>query len=119
MVSNGMLKIRVSDFKKSLDFYHKALGFKIEQEVKGKWAELSGNDMYIGLKADKSVKPKKRGSAGNISLGFEATGGIDKEAARLKKMGIKVEADPKADGESDWRFAWFKDPDGNEIYLWE
>ncbi len=110
MFSDAFVSIMVSDMAKALNFYSKILGMKIEFKSKY-WSELSGPGIWIGLHAS----DKKGKKIGRISIGFVVKD-IHKEINILNKKKIKVSS---IDEEDYGSFAYFCDPDGNDLYFYE
>lgn len=103
----------VGDIARALEFYEGALGL----EVKGRedeWAELDANGLTIGLNARDEESPSGEGGA---VLAFQPDGGIEDAVSELEGKGVSF-----AGGVSEhpWgRIAAFKDPDGNDLQLYE
>jgi catechol 2,3-dioxygenase-like lactoylglutathione lyase family enzyme len=55
-------------------------------------------------------------SKGSFMMNFRVAN-LDRLLAQLRQEGVKV--DDKIDDESNGRFGWVMDPDGNRIELWE
>ena len=102
----------VTDVAAAVDFYSLSLGLSVESQ-QDDWAELKAGELRIGLNGNES--PSGDGGA-VIAFSAEAEG-IDATVDELTGKGVEF-----ADGISDhpWgRIAPFKDPDGNDLQLFE
>jgi catechol 2,3-dioxygenase-like lactoylglutathione lyase family enzyme len=113
----SILKIPVSDIKRSANFYRDALGFQEEfvAEQYG-WAQLHAGELPLAL-----YKPGKGGGTGRIggSTGFHLSlppKRFDALADRLLKRGVLVEnmVHRSDDGST---FIDVRDPDGNTLAI--
>ena len=93
--------------RKTINFYTKILGFKLAERY-AEWAELQGPELRIGIFEGRS-KPSER-----FSIGFEVKN-LDGVVKVLEKKGLKFERVTEDYG----CFAYFKDPDGNELHFWQ
>lgn len=101
----------VSDVPRSLSFYRDTLGL---EEVHGgeDWAELDANGLHIGLNATESP----HGDGGAV-IAFKPQAGLDPTVERLRHDGVEIAGEIT---EHPWgRIATFKDPDGNDLQLYE
>ena len=103
----------VNDMQKALAFYSDTLGLSVE-ERDGDWAEVTANELKIGLNARRSETP---GGEGGAVIAFSPDGSMDDAVEALKGKGVEF-----AGGITDhpWgRIAAFHDPDGNVLELYE
>ncbi len=114
-----------SDYEKSKAFYTSGLGLSIKQEVYR--AERNSYKLDLTLNGDYVIElfsfpdPPQRltrpESTGLRHLAFEVNN-IEKEVAKLKEKGIKVEA-IRVDEHTEKRFTFFTDPDELPIEIYE
>lgn len=114
-----------SDYEKSKAFYTSVLGLSIKQEVYR--AERNSYKLDLTLNGDYVIElfsfpdPPQRltrpESTGLRHLAFEVND-IEKEVAKLKEKGIKVEA-IRVDEHTKKRFTFFTDPDELPIEIYE
>jgi catechol 2,3-dioxygenase-like lactoylglutathione lyase family enzyme len=101
----------VSDLQRSLTFYRDTLGLG-EIRAEGDWAELDANGLRLGLNASEDP----RGDGGAI-IAFQPEGGVDGAVEELRSNGVEVPGDVS---DHPWgRLATFKDPDGNDLQVYE
>lgn len=119
--------IRVTDLDKSLHFYTKGLGFKIEsrQDYKEDRFSLvflraesdSENGPMIELTHNWDTKSYTRGDAyGHTAYRVDS---IEKVQARLKENGYDLSWGPGLTPSKKTKMAFVDDPDGYEIELLE
>ncbi|MFC3559296.1 SMU1112c/YaeR family gloxylase I-like metalloprotein [Pedobacter jamesrossensis] len=114
-----------SDYEKSKDFYINKLGFKVLAEVyraerKSYKLDLAVNDVYqIELFSfeNPAPRPSRPEAQGLRHLAFEVDD-VEKEIERLSTYGIITEP-IRIDEFTDKRFAFFADPDGLPLELYE
>ncbi len=103
----------VSDIDRSLEFYTGRLGLEEEQRD-SQWAELKAGGLRIGLNAGRQESPAGDGGA---VIAFEPDGDLDGAVSELREQGVSF---PGEISEHPWgRIATFKDPDGNDLQLYE
>jgi predicted enzyme related to lactoylglutathione lyase len=103
----------VTDTARAVEFYGQTLGMDVEQQ-EDEWAELKAGDLRIGLNGRGEESP---GGDGGAVIAFRPDEGIESAVEELKGRGVEF-----AGGVSDhpWgRVASFKDPDGNDLQLYE
>lgn len=114
--------IRVSDLKKSLNFYKEILGFDVVKTLRLEDCTLyylgneeSGSFQIELTDNDEKVDGYENGNAfGHFA--FEADDLIQVEQ-KMKKLGIEWLYEPYELCEINSKIAFLKDPDGNEIEL--
>jgi glyoxylase I family protein len=119
------IAIICSDFQKSRQFYCDVLGLKIIREVyreqrKSYKLDLSLNDHYI-IELFSFPDPPSRVSqpeaCGLRHLAF-AVDNLESEISRISAMGVKTE-EIRTDELTGKKFAFFSDPDGLPLELYE
>jgi catechol 2,3-dioxygenase-like lactoylglutathione lyase family enzyme len=113
--------IAVKDVNRARQFYSEKLGFDTEEEMGGEIAILKGANTDITI-----YRSEFAGTNKATALTFDVKD-IESEVRDLKEKGIFFEhydvegLTPKGDiYEGDgMRTAWFKDPDGNILSLFE
>jgi predicted enzyme related to lactoylglutathione lyase len=104
----------VEDIERAVDFYQNVLGLRLVNRD-GPWAEVDANGVRVGLNGR---EPKGAGTEGGPVLTFQPEAVSLEEAAEdLKSNGVEF---PAGISEHDWgRVATVKDPDGNDLQLYE
>ncbi len=103
----------VTDMGRAVEFYGQTLGMEVEQQ-ESEWAQLRANDLRIGLNARDEESP---GGDGGAVIAFSPEGGIDGAVDELKGKGVEFAGEIS---DHPWgRIATFKDPDGNDLQLYE
>jgi catechol 2,3-dioxygenase-like lactoylglutathione lyase family enzyme len=108
-----MVTIIVADMERSIDFYTKQLGLPLKTRYGNEFAIVEAPGVAIALHP---VPNKGRAREGSLSIGL----GVDSVESSMKELaqrGITFAGDIVAD--PPMRFAFFKDPDGVELYLAE
>ena len=101
----------VSDVGRSLSFYRDTLGLD-ELHSAEDWAELDANGLHIGLNATESP-----GAHAGAVIAFQPQANLDQAVAQLRGDDVHIAGDIS---EHPWgRVATFKDPDGNDLQLYE
>ena len=120
--------LTVTDLDRAIAFYTQTLGFSL-----GRWLRGPGGDTQIvfvdtpGGRVElfhynegAVVAPAR---TDNRTTGFNhlafAVADIDAEVARLKAAGVAFTVEPAPRGTSPLRVAFFHDPDGNTLELFE
>lgn len=114
--------IAVKDLDRARKFYEDTLGLKARDEWGGEGATLESGDTRINL-----YRSEFAGTNKATALTFDVDD-IGKEVSDLKEKGIFFEhydlpgLEQRGDlyvGDSGFKTAWFKDPDGNILSLVE
>jgi catechol 2,3-dioxygenase-like lactoylglutathione lyase family enzyme len=111
--NESMVTIIVADMERSIDFYTKRLGLPLKTRYGNEFAIVEAPGVVIALHP---VPNNGRAKEGNLSIGL----GVDSVESSMKQLaqrGITFAGDIVAD--PPMRFAFFKDPDGVELYLAE
>jgi catechol 2,3-dioxygenase-like lactoylglutathione lyase family enzyme len=108
----SFLTVIVSDMQRSIDFYTKLLGLRLKTRYGNEFAVVEAPGVTIGL------HPMKEGGVapGTLSIGLSVDN-VEASRTQLEARGIGFNGDIVAD--SPMRFAFFRDPDGVEVYLAE
>jgi predicted enzyme related to lactoylglutathione lyase len=111
IAGTSVVWLPVSDINRSLSFYRDQLGLS-ELEHEDDWAQLDANGLHIGLNARESPD----GDGGAV-IAFRPEKGLESAIKELRESGADVPGDIS---EHPWgRVATFKDPDGNDLQLYE
>ena len=101
----------VTDVERSLAFYHDRLGLE-QMQWDDDWAQLDANGLHIGLNATESP-----GGAGGAVIAFQTRSELETAVQQLRDSGVEVTGEIS---DHPWgRVATFKDPDGNDLQLYE
>ena len=101
----------VTDVERARSFYRDTLGLE-EVRAENGWAELDANGLHIGLNATESP-----GGSGGGVIAFQPADGLEEAVEQLRGQGVEITADIS---EHPWgRIATFRDPDGNDLQLYE
>jgi predicted enzyme related to lactoylglutathione lyase len=110
-VANVWMPVR--DVDRAKKFYSETLELSIVKDD-GDWVEFEADGMRVALNGREK---RGAGADGGPVLTFQPEGSLDDAVAGLK--GRRVEF-PGEVSEHEWgRVATFRDPDGNEIQLYE
>lgn len=99
----------VSDVKRSVQWYKDKLGLEI-RESEGHWVTVApkGSNVVLHLCETKPLEQ------GNTGIAFYVDD-LDKTYSEMSGKGVEFTTIPK---KTEWgSFAMFKDPDGNEFWL--
>jgi predicted enzyme related to lactoylglutathione lyase len=111
VAGTSVVWLPVSDIDRSITFYRDQLGLN-ELQHEGDWAQLDANGLHIGLNARESPN----GHGGAVTA-FQPENGLESAVHKLRDGGVDIPGDIS---EHPWgRVATFKDPDGNDLQLYE
>ena len=118
----GALSVALSanDAQRSLDFYTKALGFKVvehmEQNGKLQGAMIAAGNAHLGISQDDFSKGRDRQKGTGLSIHVETDQDLSTLAQQAKAAGITLERDL---GPLPWGPTGFsaKDPDGFTVFV--
>jgi predicted enzyme related to lactoylglutathione lyase len=99
----------VSDGKKAAEWYREKLGLEV-RDTHGHWITVApkGSDVVLHLCEQEPLEP------GNTGIAF-AVEDLDKAYEEMISKGVEFTLKPR---KADWgKSAMFKDPDGNEFWL--
>ncbi|MFZ0091311.1 MAG: VOC family protein [Solirubrobacteraceae bacterium] len=103
----------VTDLERAVEFYTERLGLDGHRHGDN-WAEVDANGLRIGLNANRSERPEGDGGA---VVAFQPEGGLEQAVDELGGRGVEFAGEIT---EHPWgRIATFKDPDGNDLQLYE
>jgi predicted enzyme related to lactoylglutathione lyase len=114
MIVEATVTILVSDLDRSLRFYRDALGLALRKKF-AKYAEIEINGFLLGLHLVEGDAAAAN-VTGNLSVGFRVAD-LEVEVARLAERGLMFSSSIQ-EGAGGW-FAYFQDPDGTPLYLWQ
>ena len=102
----------VEDLDRARRFYREVLELE-ERETDGDWAEVQAGDLVIGLNARESAHDGEGGAV----VAFRPEGDIEDVVQQLEQRDVRFVGGIT---EHPWgRVAAFKDPDGNDLELYE
>ncbi len=121
--------LTVTDLERSLQFYTEVLGFTVERWLRGPdaptrivFVAIPGGgrlELFHHREGAQPAPPR----TDNRSLGWNhlafAVEDIDAEVARLQGKGLQFRATPGPKAPGAIRTAFFADPDGNTLELFE
>ena len=117
MFSSGNVTVYVSNMDRAVRFYTEALGLKLAYRFGDHWASVElGKGLTIGLHPA-SGESSPTGTKSGMSIGLELNGKIEDAVAKLEAKGVHFEGIVN-EGKAG-KFAHFRDPDGNSLYLAE
>ncbi len=108
----GSIAVVVSDAKKSAKWYKEKLGLEIKDQ-EGHWVTVAPKDEDVRIHLCEEFYPLEPGNSG---IAFYVKD-VAKEEKALKQRGVSFS---KPTQKEEWgTYAMFKDPDGNEFWLFE
>ena len=111
--NQSMVTIIVRDMERSIEFYTSRLGLPLRSRYGNEFAIVEAPGVTIALHPASSGE---RAAGGKLSIGL-GVDSVDAGIKELAKRGIEFADDVVVD--SPMRFAFFRDPDGVELYLAE
>jgi catechol 2,3-dioxygenase-like lactoylglutathione lyase family enzyme len=121
LIHGGNATVFVTDMDRSVDFYSRILGLSILYRAGEHFCMLdAGNGMQIGLHPPGKRTPKP-GVDGGTQVGLGITKPIEEVVATLSRNGVAFEQSGGKAVVDDGavKLAFFRDPDGNLMYLCE
>jgi len=110
-VANVWLPVQNTD--RAVDFYENTLGLSVVKRD-GPWAEVEADGLRIGLNGR---EPQGAGVEGGPVVTFQPDGSLEEAMEDLRGKGVEF---PVGISEHGWgRVVTFKDPDGNDLQLYE
>jgi predicted enzyme related to lactoylglutathione lyase len=101
----------VAELDRAVGFYRDTLGLEVERQD-GEWAMVRAGALQIGLNARESPS----GDGGAV-IAFAPEDSLEAAVEQLKGSGVEFAGEIS---EHPWgRIASFKDPDGNDLQLYE
>lgn len=115
-ITGGNATVYVADLDRAIDFYTRTLGLTLRHRAGDTWAEVvAGDSLLIGLHKVEDNAPAP--TASSIRVGLLVEGALDDAVTELSAQGVPFEGPIVDDGPV--LLAFFQDPDGNPLYLWE
>lgn len=112
--------LTVKDFPKSFAWYTEVLGFTLDRKYERDGtvfgAALKAGDIRISINQDDGKKGADRVVGQGFSLMFTTAQNVDEIAARIKRLGGKLDTEP-ADMPWGARIFRLTDPDGFKIVI--
>ena len=114
------VSLTAKDFPMSLAWYTEVLGFtldhKYERDGKVFGASIMAGDVHISLNQDDGAKGWDRVKGLGIGLYFTTAQNVDALAARIKRLGGKLDTEP---ADTPWGVRAFRltDPDGFKLTI--
>jgi catechol 2,3-dioxygenase-like lactoylglutathione lyase family enzyme len=115
MFTSGIATIYISDMDRSVQFYTETLGLRLAQRFGNHWASVEAGNLSIGLHPASDKNPAGRN--GSTTVGFEVEDNIEQTVRTLEQKGVKFRGPVAQDMAG--KFAWFEDPDGNGMYIYQ
>jgi len=118
MIKGGVATMFVSDMSRSVQFYTERVGLELVFRAGDHWASIkAGADLMLGLHPQSDEN--KAGSNGSVQIGLNVSGRIEEEVERLTAKGVSFDREIVNDEQGGVKLAFFRDPDGLELYLCE
>jgi len=118
MIQGVTATIYVSNMDRAVDFYTKTLGLPLSGRWGDHYASIDlGRGAAIGLHPAETSGSPTPGTRGSIQVGLSVPAPIEQAIADLQSKGVVFRTPIIDDGPV--RFAYFPDPDGNDLYLIE
>jgi catechol 2,3-dioxygenase-like lactoylglutathione lyase family enzyme len=116
MILETTLTIMVSNLNKSVTFYTETLGLPLKEKYGSKYAELEANGFVIGLHLAESEQISNICYSKSMFIGFRVED-LESAVDSLQSKGVLFST--KVEEGVAGKFAYFEDPDGNPLYLWQ
>lgn len=118
MFSGGNATVFVSDLELAVKFYTETLGLPLKERFENDWAAVKAGNFIIGLHPLANFGPRA-GIVGSVAIGLDVTGELEDMVDELRSRGVELVGGIVEDPFSPVRLAFFKDMDGNVLYLIE
>ena len=116
MIEGGIVTVYVSDMERAVRFYTETLGLELAHRGGPSWTVVRAPDGFnVGLHEAMDRAPV--GESGSTTLGFRIEGELKDVVGRLTAEGVEFVGDITE--ETAVPLAYFRDPDGNRMYLVE
>ena len=117
LILGGTPTVYVADLDRAIAFYTETLGLKLFMRAGNEYASIdAGRGFYLGLHPAGPESPKP-GAAGATQVTFGVGQPIERVVETLAARGVGFPHGVVADGPV--KLAFFRDVDGNEMYLCE
>jgi catechol 2,3-dioxygenase-like lactoylglutathione lyase family enzyme len=115
-IEGGVATVFVRDMDVAFQFYTETLGLSASFRAGNHFAMIdAGHGFMIGLHpAGEDAQP---GLNGGVQIGLSLEIPIRQAVDALKARGVEFLGDVQVDANGGVKLAFFKDPDGNELYL--
>lgn len=118
MFSGGNATVFVSDLELAVRFYTDTLGLTLKERYENDWAAVHAGNFIIGLHPLADFGPRA-GLAGSTTIGLDVEDALEDVIDELASRGVEFVSGIIEDPFSPVRLAFFKDLDGNQLYLIE
>ena len=112
MIKEANVTVMISDMNQSIQFYVEKLGLTLKSRYGDQFAEVACPGLTIALHPATEHGPRP-GNSESLSVGFGVES-IDEAMADLKDKGVTI---GRVSNDGPVKLAFFKDPDGNPLYL--
>jgi catechol 2,3-dioxygenase-like lactoylglutathione lyase family enzyme len=117
-ITGGLVTVFVADMDRSTKFYTESLGLKLVFRAGDHWAQIDGgHGLAIGLHPS-GPQEEEPGTRGSLQIGLNVTD-IVAACEALRQRGVSFDGEIVNDEKGGIKLAFFKDPDGNVLYLCE
>jgi catechol 2,3-dioxygenase-like lactoylglutathione lyase family enzyme len=117
LIKSGNATVFVTDLDRAVDFYTNALGLRLGFRAGNHWAQIETEGLVIGLHPVEGGWGPAPGTAGSVQIGLQVDAPLDAVVNELESRGVVFDG-PIVD-DDPMRLAFFRDPDGNSLYLAE
>lgn len=117
MISGGITTLYVSNMDRAIEFYTRTLRLTLRKRYTDKWAEVvAGPELTLGLHPIVEDEQHQQPPS-SIKIGLRLDGPIAEAVEELTARGVVFRGPIQDDGPVN--LAFFADPDGNPLYLYE
>ena len=127
LINGGNATLYVHDLDRSIRFYTETLGLALRMRAEDHYAEVTAGDtLVIGLHSER--KGDGDGDAGGgcgpasggkpMRIGLQVEGRIETAVQQLTARGVSFDG-PVIEDDSPVKIAYFTDPDGHPLYIFE
>ncbi|MDA1266977.1 MAG: VOC family protein [Planctomycetota bacterium] len=113
MYVGSNVTVMVADLDRAVRWYTETVGLTLGFRAADEWAEIQGPNLTIGLHQAGESGPQPSASE-SISIGLQVVD-FAQALGRLQTAGVVFEGKPVEDGPV--RLAFFRDPDGTQLYV--
>jgi catechol 2,3-dioxygenase-like lactoylglutathione lyase family enzyme len=112
VITEANVTVMVSDINRSVEFYVETLGLRLKSRYADQFAQVECQGLTIALHPAFEGGPRP-GNSESLSVGFGVED-LESAMADLKRKGVSID---RVSNDGPVRLAFFKDPDGNPLYL--
>ena len=116
LVTHGCTTIYVADLERAFRFYCGTLDLRAVNWSHQCALVMAGKGLDLLLHFERPGSPAA-GTHGAISVGLKVAGSLEQTMNTLRERGVTFRGEITSEGEA--RVAYFRDPDGNELHLFE